>query len=115
MFVLFSFHDAAFNTSKWIKVTQKGSKNYFLNIFHLGGYLLYPSGINNKFTQTKKHKQMKKVLFVLALGAFAACGGENKDVKADSTAVTVDTTAVKTDSVAPVVDTTAAKADTTKK
>jgi hypothetical protein len=58
---------------------------------------------------------MKKVLFVLALGAFAACGGENKDVKADSTAVTVDTTAVKTDSAAPVVDTTAVKVDSAAK
>lgn len=51
---------------------------------------------------------MKKVLFVLALGAFAACGsGENKEAAADST---------KTDSAAvvapaPVVADTTVKAD----
>lgn len=54
---------------------------------------------------------MKKLLFVLALGAFAACNsGENKEAAADTTAapVTTDTTA------APAPDTTAAAtADTT--
>ncbi|MDP1811483.1 MAG: hypothetical protein Q8K66_08760 [Sediminibacterium sp.] len=56
---------------------------------------------------------MKKLLFVLALGAFAACGsGENKEVKADSTA-TVDSTKVAVDSTA-AVDTTA-KVDTAAK
>ncbi len=53
---------------------------------------------------------MKKLLFVLALGAFAACNsGENKEATADTAAVapvTADTTA------APAADTTA-KADTT--
>ncbi|TDO25768.1 hypothetical protein [Sediminibacterium goheungense] len=53
---------------------------------------------------------MKKLLFVLALGAFAACNsGENKEATADTPAaapVTVDTTA------APAADTTAT-ADTT--
>ncbi len=46
---------------------------------------------------------MKKLLFVLALGAFAACNsGENKEAAADTTAaVTTDTTA------APAADTTA--------
>ncbi|MEY2901667.1 MAG: hypothetical protein RLY89_773 [Bacteroidota bacterium] len=57
---------------------------------------------------------MKKVLFVLALGAFAACGGENKEVKADSTAVTVDSTVVKVDSTVVTVDSTV-KVDSTKK
>ncbi|BAV08477.1 hypothetical protein SAMN05421788_11459 [Filimonas lacunae] len=63
---------------------------------------------------------MKKVLFVLALGAFAACGsGENKENTADSTPkvdspvvvapVTPDTTVKAADTTAPVV------ADTTKK
>lgn len=57
---------------------------------------------------------MKKLLFVLALGAFAACNsGENQTpaadtVKTDTAAVTVDTTAV-------AVDTTKVAADTTKK
>lgn len=57
---------------------------------------------------------MKKLLFVLALGAFAACGsGENKEVKADST-TTVDTAkAVTVDTSKAAVDT-AAKVDTTK-
>jgi len=66
-------------------------------------------GINLKITQ--KNHTMKKLLFVLALGAFAACNsGENKEAAADTTAATVttDTTA------APAADTTApAAADTT--
>ena len=59
---------------------------------------------------------MKKVLFVVALGAFAACGsGSNTEVKADSTAVKVDS--VKVDTAAKAAVDTAAKAaaDTTKK
>ena len=57
---------------------------------------------------------MKKLLFVVALGAFAACGsGENKEVKKDSTP-TVDSTKAKVDSTAkPAVDST--KKDSTKK
>jgi len=82
----------------------------------LGGYLLSPSGINNKFTQTKKQKQMKKVLFVLALGVFAACNsGENKEAKVDSAAVKVDSAAVKVDSAAVKVDSAAAKVDSAAK
>ena len=38
---------------------------------------------------------MKKLLFVLALGVFASCAGENKEAAADTTAATVDTTAKK--------------------
>lgn len=52
---------------------------------------------------------MKKLLFVLALGAFAACGsGENKETTNDSAATVapVDTTTV------PAADTTV-HADTT--
>ncbi|MES2005019.1 MAG: coproporphyrinogen III oxidase [Bacteroidota bacterium] len=49
---------------------------------------------------------MKKLLFVLALGAFAACNsGETKAPAGDST---------KVDSVKATVDTTAKAADTTK-
>ncbi len=57
---------------------------------------------------------MKKLLFVLALGAFAACGsGENKEVKADSTA-TVDSAKATVDTAAKAaVDT--VKADTAAK
>ncbi len=61
---------------------------------------------------------MKKLLFVLAIGAFAACGsGESTETKTDSTAVKADTTAAP---VTPApdttkVDTNAAKVDTTTK
>ncbi len=59
---------------------------------------------------------MKKVLFVVALGAFAACGsGANTEAKVDSAAVKVDSAAVKTDSAAVKVDSAAAKVDSTKK
>lgn len=56
---------------------------------------------------------MKKLLFVLALGAFAACGsGENKEVKADSTKA--DTAKATVDTAAKAaVDT--VKADTAAK
>ena len=38
---------------------------------------------------------MKKVLFVVALGAFAACGsGENKEAKVDSAVAKVDSAVV---------------------
>jgi hypothetical protein len=52
---------------------------------------------------------MKKLLFVLALGAFAACGSGSTDATAtDTTVVTVDTAvAPAVDTAAPVVDTTA--------
>lgn len=68
---------------------------------------------------------MKKLLFVLALGAFAACGsGETKEATADSTAAAIDSSAnaakdsVKTtaDSTVKVIDSSAAAAkDTLKK
>lgn len=53
---------------------------------------------------------MKKLLFVLALGAFAACGsGENKENTTDSNAQAIDSSA----NVA--IDSTNAKADSTVK
>ena len=56
---------------------------------------------------------MKKLLFVVALGAFAACGsGANSDAKKDTTA-TVDTAKKAVDTAAVKVDT--VKVDTTKK
>ncbi len=56
---------------------------------------------------------MKKLLFVVALGAFAACGsGENKSAAADTTKVDTAKAAVDT-TAKTAVDTT--KADTTKK
>jgi hypothetical protein len=58
---------------------------------------------------------MKKLLFVLALGAFAACGsGENKTPAADSTKVD-SVKAATVDTTAKAADTTKAAADTTKK
>lgn len=58
---------------------------------------------------------MKKLLFVIALGAFAACGsGENKTAAADSAKATVDTAKAAVDTAAKaVVDTT--KKDTAAK
>jgi len=58
---------------------------------------------------------MKKLLFVLALGVFAACGNaENKEAATDSTAVapvTTDSTATATpDSAAATTDSSAAPA-----
>ena len=58
---------------------------------------------------------MKKLLFVLALGVFAACGNaENKEAATDSTAVapvTTDSTATATpDSAAATTDSSAAVA-----
>lgn len=56
---------------------------------------------------------MKKLLFVLALGAFAACNsGENKEAAVDTPAaapVTVDTTAAPADTTATADTTAAAK------
>ncbi len=61
---------------------------------------------------------MKKLLVVLAIGAFAACNNsastENKSGDS-ATNVTVDTTTVKPDTTLTSVDTTQAKTDTTVK
>jgi hypothetical protein len=71
-------------------------------------YLLWVLTVN--YLKQKNSKKMKKVLFVVALGAFAACGsGTSTEVKTDSTTVKVDSSAVKVDSSAVKVDT-AAKA-----
>ncbi|RXK80559.1 hypothetical protein [Filimonas effusa] len=60
---------------------------------------------------------MKKLLFVLALGAFAACGsGENAENKTDSNAAVIDSSAnaaidstkAHADSTVKVIDSTAA-------
>lgn len=59
---------------------------------------------------------MKKLLFVLALGAFVACkSGENTEVKVDSAAVAVDSAATVVDSAAAAVDSTAVKVDSAAK
>lgn len=62
---------------------------------------------------------MKKLLLVLAIGAFVACNNSSDSTKsADSTATSpsVDTSAVKPmDSLGKAADTTAKPVDTTKK
>jgi hypothetical protein len=103
-----AFTICAFNTKGGVKVTQNRPKKFFYKIRGAPGYLLTQSGINLKFHH-KKQTKMKKLLFVLALGAFAACGsGDTKTTTTDSSA-TVDS------SKAASVDTTAKAADTTKK
>lgn len=53
---------------------------------------------------------MKKLLFVLALGAFAACNsGENKAAATDTAKATVDTAKVVVDTTKAAVDTTVKK------
>ena len=76
-------------------------------------YLLWVLTVNYS---NKKTQKMKKVLFVLALGAFAACGtGANTEAKVDSAAVKVDSAAVKVDSAAVKVDSAAVKVDSAAK
>jgi hypothetical protein len=59
---------------------------------------------------------MKKLLFVLALGAFAACGsGENKEAAADTSVKAVDTTVKAIDTTVKAPDTTVIKVDSTAK
>jgi hypothetical protein len=59
---------------------------------------------------------MKKLLFVLALGAFVACkSGEDTEAKVDSAVVAVDSAAVAVDSAAAAVDSAAAKVDSAAK
>ena len=41
---------------------------------------------------------MKKLLFVLVIGAFTACTGESKEAKADSVVANIDSAVVKLDS-----------------
>lgn len=59
---------------------------------------------------------MKKLLFVLALGAFAACGaGANKDNATDSAAKIDSAAKVATDSVKHEADTTVHAIDSSAK
>jgi hypothetical protein len=101
---------------KWLKVTQNASKNIFQKklIREVTFYLLWVLTVN--YLKQKKTQKMKKVLFVVALGAFAACGsGANTEAKIDSAAVKVDSAAVKVDSAAVKVDSAAAKVDSAAK
>jgi hypothetical protein len=54
-------------------------------------------GINQKL-HNKKHKQMKKLLIVLAIGTFAACNSGSESTTTDSTAVDTSTMAPDTSS-----------------
>ena len=61
---------------------------------------------------------MKKLFFVLAIGAFAACNNSSSTeaaAKTDSSAVKVDSSATKVDSMAKKVDSAATKVDSMKK
>ncbi|MBS1729281.1 MAG: hypothetical protein JSS67_00740 [Bacteroidetes bacterium] len=60
---------------------------------------------------------MKKLLFVLAIGAFAACGtGTSTDAVTDSTMTNVDSLAnAAKDSISATVDTAVKKVDSTVK
>ena len=74
------------------------------------GYFLSLAVLILKFTHTKTFKQMKKVLFVLALGAFAACGGgTTTEAGNDTAAKSAETTAP----VTPAPDTATHTGDTT--
>jgi hypothetical protein len=50
----------------------------------------------SNYKQTINKETMKKLLFVLVLGAFAACGGGESTSTSDSTSVTTDTTSATT-------------------
>jgi hypothetical protein len=77
-------------------------------------YLLWVLTVN--YLKQKNSKKMKKVLFVVALGAFAACGsGTSTEVKVDSAVAKIDSAAVKVDSAAAKVDSAAVKVDSAAK
>ncbi len=79
----------------------------------MAGYLFFLFVLNIKITYTQNFTTMKKVLFVLAIGAFAACGtGTGDSTTSDSTTMS-DTS---TTTVAPAMpDTSSMSADTTMK
>jgi len=82
------------------------------------GYLLCPCGINVKFTHNKNAQKMKKILFGVALGAFAACGTGKSEAPAVDSLKLADS--LKTDSLAKIAKDTTKKdstavVDTTKK
>ena len=57
---------------------------------------------------------MKKLLFVLALGIFAACNNGSTETSADSTATVIDSSAdATTDSISNAADSTINKIDST--
>ena len=54
---------------------------------------------------------MKKLLFVLVIGAFTACACETKEVKTDSAVAAIDSAVVTLDSAAAKVDSAVVKLD----
>jgi len=58
---------------------------------------------------------MKKLLFVLVIGAFTACAGETKEAKLDSAVATIDSSVVKLDSAAATIDSAVLKLDSAAK
>lgn len=73
--------------------------------FYFSGLLFCESSINIKsFINKQKLEFMKKVLLVLAIGAFAACnGGSSASSAVDSAKAVVDSTAAKVDSTVKAV------------
>jgi uncharacterized lipoprotein YajG len=64
----------------------------------------------------KKMFTMKKLLVVLAIGAFAACNNSaSTEAKTDTTAAKVDSSAAKMDSSAGKMDSSAKKVDSAAK
>jgi uncharacterized lipoprotein YajG len=81
-----------------------------IQIFMVPGRLLFPNPCINTKSFTNKYITMKKLLTILAIGAFAACNGSSS-----STTTTDSTTVVKTDSAATTVtDSTKMAVDSTK-
>jgi hypothetical protein len=84
------------------------------NLF-FGGLLYLNTGINLKpFVNKQNLNTMKKLLVVLAIGAFAACNGSGSTTSADSTKVSADSSKMSTDSSKMSTDTSKMKADTSK-
>jgi hypothetical protein len=109
------------------KLTNSNPESCLKIFFQNRGYLLPgPVLISNHSFKKIKRDQMKKLLFVLVIGAaFAACNNaaETTEAAADTAAAKVDsavtavadTAAAKIDSAAAKVDSVAAKVDSTKK
>jgi hypothetical protein len=82
----------------------------------LSGYFFSPVVLNPEpFNKRKKQSQMKKFLFVLAIGAFAACNNAGSDTKAaDSSAVKSDSSKMSADSSKMSADSSKMAADSSK-
>src|SRR3954468_10764534 len=79
-----------------------------------GGYLFLSEVLTIKIHSHKTFTTMKKLLLVLAIGAFASCGGNSSDTTTDSTSTT-DTTSTMMSPAPTTADTgSAMSADTSK-